>query len=224
MDVFLIRLVSLHPYQTILTTSMRIQKRALGLRESRLSRKIRHGSPHGLKQFLDALFVGNSIGLFSILRSLHQQSTLRLELDSKPLLMNELQSTNSTSQRFQSMCFGQLQVRRSCHSKLPCRLELLTTATIGKSGGYMLCKKASSRHTQTERVQSTSHLISWTCVGNFHYRLSLLKEYLSLQFGRLTTCNTFIWMILGLITAQAHHTSSSTCQDQNSLLEHCLPQ
>jgi hypothetical protein len=156
MDVFLIRLVSLHPYQTTLTTSMRTPKRAHGLRELRQSRKLRHGSPHGLRRFQDALLVGNSTGLFSILQSLHQWSILKLELDSKQQFMNELQSINSTSLRFQWMCFGLLQNRRSCHSKLPCHLQLRITHMINKSGGYMLSKKASSRHMRIERDQLTS--------------------------------------------------------------------
>jgi hypothetical protein len=132
---------------------MRILKRVHGLRESHQSLWIRHGSPHGLRQYLDALFVGNSTGLFSILRLLHRWSTLRLELDSKPQFTNELLSTNLTSPQFQSMCFGPLQVRRSCHSKLQCLLKLLIIATTNKSGDYMLFKRASSRLMQTERPQ-----------------------------------------------------------------------
>ena len=94
---------------------------------------------------------------------------------------------------------------------------------ISRNGGYMLCKKVSSQHTQTERARSILHWTSWMCVGNFHWRLSSLKECLSLRYGRLTTCNTYTWMILGLSTVQAHHTSSNTCQDRNWLLEHYLP-
>ena len=119
-DVFLMRLVSLHLFQTSPTTSMRTPKRALGLRGWCQSRRFRHGSPHGLRQCLGVLFVGNCTGLFSFLRLLHLWSILRVELDLIPQFMNELLFTNSTSPRFQLMCFGLSPNWQSYRSKLPC--------------------------------------------------------------------------------------------------------